>query len=360
MDSIGSVDKSGFLTAEERQTLTELSRDGLAQHRLARRANALILLDRGMSYRQVASVLLIDDDTVREWRQIFEIEGVEGLAGFHFGGRQAFLSDEQEAELAAWVVATLPRSTRAVGAFIEQRFGICFASRSGLAVLLHRLGFVHRKPTALSSKMDPQKQRAFIAAYESLLNHLPGDEMVMFSDAVHPTHGAQPVGCWAPKDMALAVEQTTGRDRLNIQGAVDLETGQTQIHLVDSVNAMSTIALLYAIERLFPAMRRIHVFVDNARCHRAKLVREWLRRPGCRIQLHFVPPYCPHLNPIERLWGVMHKWLTHNRCSASFRAFQVEVLTFLRRTVPRQWNMFRDAITDNFRVREPAQFRILK
>lgn len=322
---------SGFLTAEERQILTELSRDGLAQHRLARRANALILLDRGMSYRQVASVLLIDDDTVREWRQIFETEGVEGLAGFHFGGRQAFLSDEQEAELAAWVVAILPRSTRAVGAFIEQRFGICFASRSGLVALLHRLGFVHRKPTALSSKMDPQKQRAFIAAYESLLDHLPDDEMVMFSDAVHPTHGAQPVGCWAPKDVALAVEQTTGRDRLNIQGAVDLETGQTQIHLV-----------------------------DNARCHRAKLVREWLRRPGCRIQLHFVPPYCPHLNPIERLWGVMHKWLTHNRCSASFRAFQVEVLTFLRRTVPRQWDMFRDTITDNFRVREPAQFRILK
>jgi hypothetical protein len=40
--------RGGFLTAEERQDLTELARDGLAEHRLVRRANALVLLDRGM------------------------------------------------------------------------------------------------------------------------------------------------------------------------------------------------------------------------------------------------------------------------------------------------------------------------
>jgi transposase len=313
-----------------------------------------------MSHRQVSEVLLIDDDTVRQWREIFETEGVEGLAGFHFGGRQPFLSDEQAAELATWVSATLPRTTREVGAFIEQRFGVSFTSRSGLVALLHRLGFVHRKPAAVSSKMDPHKQQRFIRTYESLLNHLLDDEMVMFADAVHPVHGAQPVGCWAPSGLAFAVEQTTGRDHLNIQGAIDLETGQTQILLVDRVDAESTIGLFGAIERQFPAKQRIHLFLDNARCHHAKLVQAWLRRPECRIRLHFIPPYCPHLNPIERLWGVMHKAITHNRCSASIRTFQTEVLTFLRRTVPRNWDTLRDAITDNFRVREPANFRILK
>ena len=351
--------KSGFLTPDERQTLIELSRDGLAQHRLARRANALVLLDRGMRPREVASVLLLDDGTVREWREIFETQGVEGLAGFHFGGRQARLGEEQQAELANWVADSAPRSTREVGCFIEQRFDIAFASRSGLIALLHRLGFVHRKPAALPSRMDPEKQRQFIAAYESLLNQLPADEMVMFADAVHPVHGARPVGCWMRPDAALAVEQKTGRDHLNIHGALDLEAGQTQIHLVDRVNASSTIALLAAIERQFPARRRIHVFLDNARCHHAKPVREWLARPRCRIRLHFIPPYCPHLNPIERLWGAMHKALTHNRCSPTLRSFQTEVLTFLRRTVPRNWLTLRDTITDNFRIRDPALSRIL-
>jgi transposase len=360
LDSNFGMRKVGFLTADERQTLMDLSQDGLAPHRLARRANALILLDRGMSYRQVAAVLLIDDDTVSQWRLIFETEGVEGLAGFHFGGRQAFLAHEQQTELAAWVTATLPRTTREVGAFIEQRFGVSFASRSGLITLLHRLGFVHRKPVALSSRMDAQKQRTFIDAYDNLLNHLPYDEMVMFADAVHPVYGAQPVGCWAPPDVALAVEQTTGREHLNIQGAVDLESGQTQMLLVERVDAQSTIAMLSAIERQFPARRRIHVFVDNARCHRAKLVQHWLHQPNRRVRLRFIPPYCPHLNPIERLWGVMHKALTHNRCAANLRAFQKEVLTFLRWTVPKNWPNICDAVSDNFRVRDPAMCRIIK
>lgn len=352
--------KSGFLKAEELQVLVELARNGLAEHRLARRANALILLDRGMSYRQVATVLLLDDETVRGWRQVFEADGVDGLAGFHYRGRQAFLTPAQDIELTAWVTQTLPRSTRAVGAWIEARFGICYASRSGLIELLHRLGFVHHRPQAVSSKMDPAKQRRFIAQYEALLNGLPDDEMVMFGDAVHPVHGAQPVGCWAPANVAIAVEQTTGRQHLNIQGAIDLETGHTEILLVDRVDADSTLALLSAIAARFPKRRKIHVFVDNARCHHAKLVREWLQQPGCRIRLHFVPPYCPHLNPIERLWGLMHKHLTHNRCSSSIRAFQRETLTFLRHTVPAKWKTFCDAVTDNFRIRDPSQFRILR
>jgi len=57
--------RPGFLDPESRKDLTELARDGSAAHRLARRANALVLLDDGMSYAAVAKVLLIDDDTVR-------------------------------------------------------------------------------------------------------------------------------------------------------------------------------------------------------------------------------------------------------------------------------------------------------
>jgi hypothetical protein len=62
---------------------------------------------------------------------------------------------------------------------------------------------------------------------------------------------------------------------------------------------------LEAIEALYPLMMLIHVFLDNARYHHAKLVQKWLARPGCRIKLHFIPSYCPHLNPIERLWGLV-------------------------------------------------------
>ena len=48
------------------------------------------------------------------------------------------------------------------------------------------------------------------------------DEAVLFADAVHPTHTVRPVGCWAPKDLPVAVAQSSGRARLNIHGAIDL------------------------------------------------------------------------------------------------------------------------------------------
>jgi transposase len=199
--------RGGFLTAEERQDLTELARDGLAEHRLARRANALVLLDRGMSCEEVGRVLLIDDDTVRTWHCLFQEDGMGGLAGFTYGGRTSQLTLEQQATLKAWVGETLPRTTREVGAWIEQAFGIVYESRSGLIALLHRLGLEHRKPQAVSRKLDPAKQKAFIDAYETLLKTLPDDEAVMFADAAHPTHGARPVGCWAPKEVTVAVDQ---------------------------------------------------------------------------------------------------------------------------------------------------------
>ncbi len=71
------------------------------------------------------------------------------------------------------------------------------------------------------------------------------------------------------------------------------------------MDAASTIMLLMAIEAMYPGKRVIHLFLDNARYHHPKRVQAWLARPGCRIKLHLIPAYCPHLGPIERLWGLI-------------------------------------------------------
>jgi transposase len=347
------------LDDESRRDLIELARDGLAANRLARRANALVLLDDGMSCAAVAKVLLLDDDTIRTWHRLYEEDGIEGLANFGYEGGACRLTVEQQDKLKAWITATLPRTTREVGAWIARECGIEYQGRSGLIGLLHRLGMEHRRPKAISRKLDPAKQAGFIKAYEALLNNLDADEAVLFADAVHPTHAARPVGCWAPKDVPVAIAQASGRQRLNIHGAIDLETGQTRMIDVLTVDAMSTIMLLSAIEALYPGLRLIHVFLDNARYHHAKLVQEWLARSGCRIKLHFIPTYCPHLDPIERLWGLMHRHVTHNRCHANYRDFCAAVLTFLRQDVPRNWKTYCDQVTDNFRIINPKDFRVI-
>ena len=157
----------------------------------------------------------------------------------------------------------------------------------------------------------------------------------------------------------LAIEQTSGRQRINIHGAIDLETGQTRMIEALTVDALSTIKLLGSIETLYPMLALIHVFLDNASYHHAKLVREWLAQPYCRIRLHFIPANCPHLNPIERLWGVMHRNVTHNKCYATCAQFADATLGFLREKVPRNWADIRDSITDNFRVISPKDFRVM-
>jgi transposase len=352
--------RRSFLSTAERKELISLARDGSAEHRLARRANAILLLDDGWSCERVAKALYLDDDTVRSWRKLYEERGVAGLEQFDAGGSSSRLSAAQEEKLKAYVAEVLPRSTREIGAFIEREFGIVYESRSGLISLLHRLGLEYHKPEVIGRNLDAEKQREFIKRYENLLRALGPDEAVFFADAVHPTHAARPVGCWAPKEEKLAIEQTTGRQRLNIHGAIDLETGQTRMIEAETIDAASTIKLLESLEVLYPRLTAIHVFLDNARYHHAKLVQDWLAQPGRRIQLHFIPAYCPHLNPIERLWGAMHKHVTHNKCYATAREFAAAVLTFLREKVQQNWADLRDTVTDNFRVIHPEDFRVLE
>src|ERR1700677_934925 len=112
--------RAGFLDAESRADLIALARDGMAETRLTRRAHALVLLDNGMSCREVARLLFLDDDTIRTWHRLYLESGVERLAGFGYEASSCRLSLAQQEKLKAWVTETLPRSTREIGAWLEQ------------------------------------------------------------------------------------------------------------------------------------------------------------------------------------------------------------------------------------------------
>jgi transposase len=88
-----------FLDPESRRDLIELERDGSAAHWLVRRANALVLLDDGMSWAAIAKVLFLDDDTIRTWYQLYQQDGIEGLAGFGHEGGVCRLTMEQQGKL---------------------------------------------------------------------------------------------------------------------------------------------------------------------------------------------------------------------------------------------------------------------
>jgi transposase len=102
------------------------------------------------------------------------------------------------------------------------------------------------------------------------------------------------------------------------------------------------------------------VIWDNAAYHRCAAVKKWLSRPKCRIHLIQLPTYCPHLNPIERLWAVLHAHVTHNRFYLTQKQFANAILHFLRNTIPKKWKDFRSQVSDNFRIISHQNFRVLE
>ncbi len=348
-----------FLSAKERTALQAVMRHPSEIHGVARRANAILLLDDGLSCADVAKVLYLDDDTVRTWFKRYQAGGLDEMKVFDWKGRSGDLSREQMAELSARLGEQLMRDSGEVAAYIAARWGVVY-SPSGCVALLHRLGFEYKRPESLPARSDEAKQAAFISRYDQLLNGLAADEVVYFADAVHPEYQSRPAHGWVRKGDKVALRRTSGRQRLNLHAALNLENFHGPLVEAERIDAASTIALLAKLEASNPGKRRIYVIVDNARYHHARVVRQWLERPDCRITLVFLPAYAPHLNAIERLWAVMHREVTHNKFHASFGHFVEAIFDFFRRRLPQEWTKWRDTVTDNFRIISHKDFRVLE
>ena len=106
---------------------------------------------------------------------------------------------------------------------ISAEFNLYY-SHSGCIKLLARLGFEYRKPKPLPRVAAAEKQAEFIALYERLMRELPSDETVYFADAVHPEYQTKPAFGWVRAGSNPAVHTTAGRGRVNIHGALNLET----------------------------------------------------------------------------------------------------------------------------------------
>src|SRR6516162_1130238 len=94
--------RGGFLDPSVRADLIKQVRDGKAETRLTRRANALLLLDDGMSCDEIAKVLYLDDDTIRYWYELYSEKGLSWLADFGYKGRSCELTPAQQDALKSW------------------------------------------------------------------------------------------------------------------------------------------------------------------------------------------------------------------------------------------------------------------
>lgn len=334
-----------FLTFQERFVLREAHRAERVKRR-ADRVKAVLLLDAGWSYEKVAEALFLDDSTVRRYESDYQEGGLDLLIEDDYQGRSCKLSISQEAELRQHLEGTTYGSAKEIVVYIYEQFGIEY-TEAGVVTLLHRLGFVYKKMKQVPGKADSEKQREFLERYAEIRKQMEDKDKLYFMDGTHPHHNSMPAYGWIPKGQTKEIKSNTGRNRININGALDVGEHDVIVREDESINADSTIMLLKEIESKNPDAKTIYIIADNARYYRAKKVREYLETS--RIKMVFLPPYSPNLNLIERLWKFFHKKKLYNRYYESFHEFKKECLGFFE-NIGQYKDELATLLTENFQI----------
>ena len=155
-----------------------------------------------------------------------------------------------------------------------------------------------KKPKLIPGKANAERQKEFIERYQALKAKKALDDPIYFMDATHPQHNPVAGYGWIKRGQDHEIPSNTGRQRININGAIDCAGLCPITRYDDTINAQSTVALLQQIEQQPPATAHIYVICDNARYYRSQIVPEYLL--DSKIELIFLPPYAPNLSLIER------------------------------------------------------------
>jgi transposase len=335
---------SNFLTAKEISDLKWRHRN--SDRRTADKIKTILMLDQGYSYEEIARVLLTDDSTIRRWHNVYQSDGLETLFKSFYVGSEGKLTLEQKQALSKHLEETVYMTAKEICQVVQKKFGVAFTTK-GMTHLLHRLDFSYRKPKHIPGKANPEAQEEFLERYNELKETKGSKDRIWFVDGVHPLHNSQPAFGWLKKGYNYTLESNTGRSRININGAYNIEDHKVVIEESEWINAQSTMALFEKLIKEQP-MGMIYIILDNARYYRSQLVTDFLRH-NPRIQLLFLPPYSPNLNLIERLWRFFKKKTLYNTYYEQFSHFRRSCLNFfINLEIHRE--ELRTLMTDNFQV----------
>jgi transposase len=314
--------------------------------READRIKAVVLLASGRTAEDVAEALLIDPNTVRSHFKRYQQGGLPGLLHLAYRGSDCELEEAELAVLEAHLQTHLYLTAKDVAAWVEETFEVVYTV-SGMTALLHRLGFVYKKPKLVPGKANREAQEAFLAQYEELKQNKGENDVILFMDAVHPQHNTVLGYGWIKRGEDHEVPSNTGRRRLNINGAVDLERLEPVVRYDDTIDAASTIALFDQLLLAYAYATCIYIICDNAGYYRSKAVQAYLQ--DSRIKLIFLPAYAPNLNLIERLWKFFKKQVLYNRYYETFGGFRTACEDFFNNP-QRYRRQLRSLLTENFAI----------
>jgi len=164
-----------------------------------------------------------------------------------------------------------------------------------------------------------------------LIASLPRHEVAVYEDEVdihlNPKIGLDWMGLGQQKEV-----MTPGQNQKRyLAGALDVRTGQVHWVEAEKKDAWLFLDLLKTLTMVYAGAREIHVILDNYKIHSSHVVGIALAHFARRVRLHFLPPYCPDHNRIERLWQDLHANVTRNHQCPGMTELMREVRYYLRK-----------------------------
>lgn len=390
-----------------------------AEHdgRIRDRIKAVLLNDKGWTYKQIAEALLIHETTV--WGYLNDYIREDKLEP-RSGGSRSKLDEEQTEELIAHLEQNTYPSTKEIIEHVKLTYKVTY-TQQGMYDWLSHHRFSHKKPKGTPAKFNEARQAAFIKEYNELKAALKPDELIFFMDSVHPTQETKITYGWIRTGVEKLIATVASRKRVNLTGAIDLNTMSVLTREYETINGSSTINFLQTIETANPTAGKIHIIADGGSahtCHEVALFlsqpnavnRDYLKKayeihlprnnvvltkklknklglvlkneasffankailnvdkltagqlldslkippPHPKLVMHILPPYSPNLNPIERLWKVMNELSRNNRVFKTFNEFKETIRGFFLDTWETISDNLRTRINDNFQSLKPA------
>jgi transposase len=201
--------------------------------------------------------------------------------------------DQLKMQFALW-------TREAVMKLIAQKFGITVSIRAA-GDYLKRWGFTPQKPAKRAYERDPEKVGEWLKnTYPAIKKKAKraGAEIYWCDEAAVKTADVRGRG-YAPKGRTPVVERTAKKDGVGMISAITNQ-GKVLWKLFDGSITAERV-LEFAKRLVKNRKRKIYLILDNYRAHRGKLLTDWARSNRKKIELYYLPPYSPDLNPDEYL-----------------------------------------------------------
>lgn len=321
------------------------------------RKRGVLAVQNGESPEDVARILGISRVTIYNWLALYRGGGWDALNAKKRGDRKPKL----DANALKWVYDAITLKTpdqykfpfmlwtsKMVGKLIKERLGVSL-SKASVCRLLNQLGLSAQRPLWRAYQQSPEHvERWMTEEFPAIRARAKREKAgIWFADEAGVRSDAHGGTTWAKKGKTPIVSSTGARFGLNMISAVNPQGGFRFMCVRGSVNAGVFIDFLKRMVQTTD--RKVFLIVDGHPSHKAKKVTTYLNEVKDRLELFYLPPYSPELNPDELVWNDLKNNSLGRKAISSVEELKREVISYLRfiqKTPERVRSYFRAPTTE--------------